>query len=166
MEQPYFTIFTAVYNKANHINKVFKGVRDQIFKDFEWIIVNDGSTDNSAALIKLFINENPEIRIKYFEQVNSGKHIAWNNAMKMAEGKLIIPVDADDYFLPESLEFFYEKWSCLSEPLKTKISGINVLCYDNDSFNIVGDPFPKDGLITNNVELYLRRPLREYFCIK
>ena len=156
MEQPYFTIFTAVYNKANHIDKVFKSVRDQIFKNFEWIIVNDGSTDNSPELIKLFINENQEIRIKYLEQVNSGKHIAWNNALKIAEGKLIIPVDADDSFLPESLEFFYEKWNCLSESLESKISGINVLCYDNDTFNIVGDLFPKDGLITNNVELCFR----------
>ena len=114
MDQVYFTIITLVYNKATHIDKVFKSIKDQTFKNFEWIVVNDGSTDNSSELIKEFIKENPDIRIKFLEQKNSGKHIGWNKAMEIADGKLIIPVDADDSFLPDSLEFFYEKWNNLT----------------------------------------------------
>jgi len=168
MDQVYFTIITLVYNKATHIDKVFKSIKDQTFKNFEWIVVNDGSTDNSSELIKEFIKENPDIRIKFLEQKNSGKHIGWNKAMEIADGKLIIPVDADDSFLPDSLEFFYEKWNNLTDTLKTKTSGINVLCYDNDSSDIVGDPFPTDGMTTNNVELSFRYKVKgdKWGCIR
>ena len=71
----------------------------------------------------------------------------------MARGQLFIPADADDYFLPETLLFFYEQWSKLSSLEQIELSGINVLCFDNETDNIVGPPFPMDGMKTNNLEL-------------
>lgn len=153
MDRPFFTIFTPVYNGQTHLERVFESINNQTFKNFEWIVVNDGSTDNSHDLITSFIDKHPEINITYIEQHNSGKHIAWNKAVEIAQGLLFIPADADDSFLPETLSFFHMHWIALSSREQEALSGINVLCFDNDSDNIVGPPYPMDGMKSNNLEL-------------
>ncbi len=153
VSKPYFTVFTPVFNGEKHLNRVFKSIVNITFRDFEWIIINDGSTDSSAILIHKFIEDHPGIDTIYIEQPNSGKHISWNRAVEMARGTLFVPADADDSFLPETLTFFYEKWNKIPVEGREGLSGINVLCLDNDSDKIVGTSFPADGLITNNVEL-------------
>jgi glycosyltransferase involved in cell wall biosynthesis len=155
-KNPYFTLFTSVFNGENHIHRVLESVDKQIFRDFEWIIVNDGSVDGTSKIIRTFIDNHPEIDIIYLEQENSGKHIAWNRAVKLARGKLFIPSDADDYFLPDTLSFFNKKWEALNYEEQSELSGISVLCLDNDTDNIVGTPFPFDGMKTKIHELYFR----------
>lgn len=153
MRNPFFTIFTSVFNGEKHIHRVFESINKQVFKDFEWIIVNDGSVDNTSVLINSFIQDHSEIEIIFLEQNNSGKHIAWNSAVKLARGQLFVPVDADDSFMPDTLSFFHESWNTLTSEEQLALSGINVLCLDNNTENIVGTPFPVDGMITNNLEL-------------
>lgn len=153
MNKPFFTIFTPVYNGDKSLHRVFKSVSKQTFKDFEWIIVNDGSIDNTDMLIKNFINEHTDMDIIYLEQENSGKHISWNMAIKIARGELFVPADADDSFIPDTLSFFHESWKKLSEEERLSLSGINVQCFDNDSNNFVGSLYPKDGMKSNNLEL-------------
>lgn len=168
MKDPFFTIFTPVFNGEKHLHRVFESVTKQIFRDFEWIICNDGSVDNTAALVKSFIQSHPEIDIIYLEQENSGKHVSWNKAVKLAKGKLFVPADADDYFMPDTLSFFHEKWNALTPKQQVSYSGINVLCFDNDTNNIVGTPFPVDGMITNNIELEYKYKLKgeKWGCIR
>ena len=153
VSKPNFTVFTPVFNGEKHLNRVFKSIANQTFTDFELIIINDGSTDSSAVLIHKFIEDHPGIEATYIEQPNSGKHISWNRAVEMARGTLFVPADADDSFLPETLTFFYEKSNKIPVEEREGLSGINVLCLDNDSDKIVGTSFPADGLITNNIEL-------------
>ncbi|MDZ7634115.1 MAG: glycosyltransferase family A protein [Bacteroidales bacterium] len=153
IKSPLFTVFTPVFNGEQHIHRVFKSITEQHFRDFEWIIINDGSTDNTATLVKSFLAEHPEIDAVYQEQPNAGKHISWNKAVELARGKLFVPADADDYFFPETLSYFFEKWNNLTPGDQTALSGINVLCLDNDSETVVGDSYPVDGMRTNNVQL-------------
>lgn len=90
---PFFTLFTPVFNGEKHIDRVFKSIAGQSFRDFEWIIVNDGSTDNTATLVKSFLAEHPEIDAVYHEQSNAGKHISWNKAVELARGNsLCLPM--------------------------------------------------------------------------
>jgi len=168
MKCPFFTIFTPVFNGEKHIHRVFKSILGLTFKNFEWIIINDGSTDNTSALIKTFIKTNPEIDITFVEQANSGKHISWNKAVQIARGVLFVPADADDYFFPETLSFFYDKWNKLPVDQQKMFSGINVLCLDNDTANVVGPLFPTDGMITNNLELAFKYKLtgEKWGCIR
>jgi len=168
MNHPYFTIFTPVYNGEKHISRVFESIIAQTYKDFEYIIVNDGSSDNTPNLIKTFIIQHPEINIIYIEQENSGKHIAWNKAVHLAKGQLFVPADADDYFFPETLSFFHKKWNSLSSKEQMKLSGINVLCFDNDTDNIVGNQYPTDGMKSNNLELQYKFKIRgeKWGCIR
>lgn len=77
-----FTIFTPCYNVENVIHRVFQSVENQTYDNFEWIIINDGSTDSSDDIIRKLIQTSPIIdRIKYYTQENKGKHIAWNRAV-------------------------------------------------------------------------------------
>lgn len=167
-EKPYFTVFTPVFNGEKHISRVFDSIKNQTFKNFEWIIIDDGSTDDTKYLIENFISHNPEIDIRFFPQANMGKHIAWNKAVDIARGHLFIPADADDYFLPDTLNFFYRHWESFSISEKNKFSGINVLCFDNDSQNIVGGPFPRDGMQTDNLLLQYKYKIKgeKWGCIR
>ena len=168
MGTAYFSVFTPVYNGEKHIHRVFESIEQQVYRNFEWIIVNDGSIDNTPSLIKSFIQLHPELDITYIEQPNSGKHNAWNLAVKLAKGLLFVPADADDYFIPETLLFFYEKWNGLPQKEQMSMSGINVLCYDNNSNDVLGTPFPVNGMKTNNIELEYKYKIRgeKWGCIR
>ena len=79
---PYFSVIIPLYNKESFIEKTLECVLNQTFKDFEIIIVNDGSTDNGLEKIKKFTDN----RIKIFQQENQGVSVARNKGMEMAEG--------------------------------------------------------------------------------
>lgn len=170
MPRPFFTLFTPAYNCENTIHRVFSSVAKQTFRDFEWIIINDGSKDNSSEVIKNLIKKDGyrDIEITFLEFENFGKHSVWNKGVKLGRGKFFVPADADDAFLPDALEFFYQKISSFSVEQLDTISGINVICLDNDTENIVGDSYPTDGYICTNFELKYKLNLsgEKWGCIK
>ena len=72
-----FTIFTPTYNRRELLKKLYESLKKQVYKDFEWIIVDDGSTDGTEGAVKEFISENI-LDIKYFYKKNEGKQRAYN----------------------------------------------------------------------------------------
>lgn len=90
-----FTIFTPTYNRAYILPVLYNSLVRQCSKNFEWLIVDDGSTDNTAFLINEFIEEK-KIPIRYFKQKNQGKHIAINTALELAESPWFCTIDSDD----------------------------------------------------------------------
>lgn len=105
----FITIFTPTYNRAYIISKLYKSLLMQTYKDFEWLIVDDGSTDKTQELIQSFSNQN-KINIIYFKQENGGKHRAINQGVKLAKGELFFIVDSDDYLPSNSLERIIYHW--------------------------------------------------------
>lgn len=103
------SIITPVYNRAYSLGNLYKSLVKQANKQFEWIVINDGSSDNTEELINEFIAEK-KINIIYEYQQNSGKHMALNKAIKIAKGELIFFVDSDDYLADSCIEFIIEKW--------------------------------------------------------
>lgn len=97
---PKFSVTIAVYNKEKHIAQTLESVLAQTFTDFEIIIVNDGSTDNSEAIINSFDDK----RIHYFTQKNQGAAAGRNAAIKKATAPFIALLDADDLWYPHYLE--------------------------------------------------------------
>lgn len=91
-----FNIFTPTYNRAYILPKLYRSLLNQVNQDFEWLVVDDGSTDNTEMLIKEFILEN-KIPIRYFKQKNQGKHIAINKAINLAQSPWFCIIDSDDY---------------------------------------------------------------------
>jgi len=162
-----FTVFTPVYNRKHTIHRVWESLKQQTFKDFEWIIVDDGSTDNVLPLLKEYKHE-ANFPVTILTQENKGKHFAWNRAVKIAKGELFLPADSDDAFVPETLERFQFHWKNIPKDQRCKFSGINCLCKDPETGEIVGDKFPQSPLISNNLELYYKYKVRgeKWGCIK
>lgn len=148
----FFTIFTPVYNGEKLFYRAFESVRNSIFRNFEWIIINDGSTDQSDALISSLIKDS-SIDITYINwSENKGKHIAWNYASQIAKGNVFIVLDCDDGFIPEALSILNEKWE---HHYKDKdIYGIDTLCINPDNNTIYGTRYPYDGIKATFEELF------------
>jgi|APLak6261660231_1056022.scaffolds.fasta_scaffold10261_1 glycosyltransferase involved in cell wall biosynthesis len=101
MSDPLVSIIMPVYNGERYISKAIESVLSQTYQNFELIIVNDGSTDNSKAVIDTYLKDP---RIRYIEQHNAGVAAARNTAIKKSQGELIGFLDQDDLWLPEKIE--------------------------------------------------------------
>lgn len=98
------TVFTPTYNRGYIIDKLYKSLLAQTNNDFEWIVIDDGSTDDTEEYFsEIMKNENP-FEIIYVKQPNGGKHRAINRGVKMARGDLFFIVDSDDYLLNNAIE--------------------------------------------------------------
>ncbi|WP_291136264.1 glycosyltransferase family A protein [Flavobacterium sp. UBA7663] len=105
------TIFTPTYNRAHLLERLYKSLCHQSNKDFEWVIVDDGSVDHTETVIESFQLEN-QISIQFYKQENSGKHIAINKGVSLAKGELFFIVDSDDYLSEHAIEevcFYFNK---------------------------------------------------------
>ncbi len=101
------TVFTPTYNRGYIIDKLYKSLLSQTNKNFEWIVIDDGSVDNTEEYFsEITKNENP-FKIIYVKQQNGGKHRAINRGVKMARGELFFIVDSDDYLLDDAIEKLY-----------------------------------------------------------
>ncbi len=97
------TVFTPAYNRGYTIGKLYESLCRQSFRDFEWLVVDDGSTDDTGTLLAAFIAEN-KIPIRYFRQENGGKHRAINRGVCEARSELFFIVDSDDHLADDALE--------------------------------------------------------------
>ncbi|MDB4666625.1 glycosyltransferase family 2 protein [Akkermansiaceae bacterium] len=98
------TVFTPTYNRIELIANLYQSLRRQTFRDFEWLVVDDGSTDDTEQLIKSWIDLEGGVLIRYIKQANGGKCRAINHGLDLAEGELFFTVDSDDYLMDNALE--------------------------------------------------------------
>ncbi len=96
-------ILTPTYNRGYTLNRLYGSLCQQTSKDFKWIVVDDGSQDNTKSIIEKFINEN-KINIEYYYQENGGKHRALNNGIKHINEDLTLIVDSDDWLTNDAVE--------------------------------------------------------------
>lgn len=108
------TIFTPTYNRANLLSRLYDSLCLQSSQNFEWIIVDDGSTDNTDDIVKTFISE-AKISIIYYRQENAGKHVAINKGVSLAKGDLFFIVDSDDYLTPGAVDFIKENYKRIED---------------------------------------------------
>ena len=101
---PKISVLMSAYNAEKYIAEAIDSVLSQSFSDFEFIIINDGSTDQTEAIVKKYQDE----RIRYFFQENTGLSKALNYGLKLSEGKYIARLDADDICYPNRLELQYD----------------------------------------------------------
>lgn len=132
------TIFTPTYNRGYIIHLLYESLCKQSSHDFEWIIIDDGSTDDTKKKIEIFIKEN-KIPIKYIYQSNGGKHRAINCGVQHANGELFFIVDSDDFLSPDAIESIIYHWN----KIKNKVSYAG-LCFRRINTNtkkIIGRDF-------------------------
>ena len=138
------TIFTPTYNRAYTLPKLYDSLCRQIDKDFEWIIVDDGSTDNTKDIIDEWIKEN-KIKIKYFFQENSGKMKAHNFVINVINTEWFLCVDSDDFIVDDCIQKIKQN---ILKVKSNKCSGI--VAYKGKSVNekLFDSEFPQKDYST------------------
>lgn len=111
MEHPLITVFTPTYNRAHLLPRLYESLKAQTCQDFEWIIVDDGSTDNTEAIAQSFFPPSGGMEGGLIRQPNGGKHRAINRGVKEARGELFFIVDSDDSLPNDSIEKIVFYWN-------------------------------------------------------
>jgi glycosyltransferase involved in cell wall biosynthesis len=148
-----FSVITPTYNRSHFLYRVYQSLYNQTFQDFEWIVINDGSTDNTDKIISQLIQDS-SFYIQYIYQENSGLHVARNKGVTMARGYLSVFLDDDDILTPFALERFWYWWNQIPPAQQDKFAGVTALCADLITGEIIGDRFPRDVMVANNVQMF------------
>ena len=109
------SVFTPLYNRAHLLSRIFISLCNQINKDFEWIIVDDGSNDKSEEVIDKLSTINHEFQIRFIYQENGGKHRAINRGVREAKGELFLILDSDDSLPPTSINTISRYYSSIKD---------------------------------------------------
>ncbi|NVD44402.1 glycosyltransferase family 2 protein [Qipengyuania atrilutea] len=141
-ELPLFTVFTPTYNRSATLTRLFRSINVQSFRDFEWLIVDDGSSDDTAAEVAKFAAI-ASFPLRYVWQPNGGKHTAINRGAALAAGKLFLTIDSDDELMPTALEIFNRAWSEIPIDRRSEFAGVTARCIDAGG-KLVGAPAPHD----------------------
>lgn len=142
MQKISFTIFTPTFNRADLINRVFDSLKLQTYTNFTWLIIDDGSTDNTNEIVNNFKKE-ANFSINYIYKQNEGKAAAINDALKIADGDWFIVFDSDDWCDPDALEILVDEIESLYELGIDHLYGaISVLKRDTSN-TIIGDDYSK-----------------------
>lgn len=147
-----FTVFTPTYNRAHLLPRLFESLMSQSFTDFEWVIIDDGSKDETSHIVQTF-NSGGLFPIRYQFQSHQHKKGAFNLAVKLARGKFFLPVDSDDELLPKALEILNHSWNEIPPKQQNHFSGVTGLRIDEYN-RIVGTPFPKTKMDSNSLEMF------------
>ncbi|MBP1148774.1 glycosyltransferase family 2 protein [Methylocaldum sp. RMAD-M] len=157
-----FTVFTPTYNRARLLAEVFESLKAQTFTDFEWIIVDDGSTDDTRARVEEW-QASAGFPIVYVHQENRGKHVAINQGLMLASGEFFLIQDSDDLLLPHTLKRFHEIWNAIPPEEKESLDGVMGLCAYRDG-SIVPKRFPRDSMDMSHREYWFEMNMKGDKC--
>jgi glycosyltransferase involved in cell wall biosynthesis len=137
------TVFTPAYNRAHTIWRTYESLCRQTCKDFEWLVIDDGSTDNTRELLEGWISDG-KISIRYIYQQNQGMHGAHNTAYKNIDTPLNTCIDSDDYMPDDAVEKIL---ACWREHGSEKFAGLIGLDVTEDG-EVIGTKIPQEMATT------------------
>lgn len=149
---PFITVFTPTYNRAYCLNKCYESLLRQTNKDFLWLIIDDGSTDDTQKLVQKWIEQTREFEIRYIYKENGGLHTGYNAAIERLDTELAICVDSDDYLVDNAIERISDFWR---ENNDGEVAGIVALDATADN-KVIGDFLPEQATI-NLIDLTIGR---------
>jgi glycosyltransferase involved in cell wall biosynthesis len=149
---PFITVFIPAYNRAALLPLALASVDQQTFRDFEVVVVDDGSTDDTRAVAQEWIARN-RFPLRYIHQENQGMHASHNTAIAHARGLLTMRLDSDDTLLPQALEHIHRRWQAIPDADKPRFAGISGLCL-NDDGTISGEPYPREVVDSDYLEIF------------
>lgn len=146
------TIFTPTYNRKENLKNLYESLINQTFKNFEWLIVDDGSTDGTEEYIKN-LKSKSNININYIYKSNGGKPSAYNVALEHAIGDIFLCCDSDDVIAKDALIRINEDFQKNAD--NDEICGaVYLKSFISDSNNVVGTKFPVDGMVSSYYDIY------------
>lgn len=148
------SILTATYNRANLLERLYASIVNNIFNelDVEWLIMDDGSTDNTQEVVSNFENMK-HLSVQYYKQENQGKMQAINNLMEYVTGELVMECDSDDYFLESALKKIYTKSEILFKD--NDLYGL-IFLKNETKTNLSGNKFTKENVKTTMFDMYFK----------
>ena len=149
MNGPLITVFTPAFNRAHTIWRTYQSLCRQTCKDFIWMVIDDGSTDNTAELV-LKWKENSEFEIIYIYQQNQGMHGAHNTAYQNITTELNVCIDSDDYMPDDAIELITNFWRNNGSEKYAGIIGLDV----DLNQQIIGTEFPNNLKETTLTDFY------------
>lgn len=165
------TVFTPTYNRSNLLGRLYDSLQNQTNYQFEWLVVDDGSTDNTKQLFDIWTKRDNPFSIRYYYSKNGGKHRAINQGVRLAKGKLFFIVDSDDFLLPNAIELLVS-WD------KDIPTGGNYAAISGNKgfpdYSLVGNTFnsyyldctyidrKENNIIGDKAEAYYTNVLRKY----
>ena len=135
------TIFTPTYNRAHTLPRTYESLLKQNNKDFIWLIIDDGSSDNTEELVREWQSKDNGFEIRYIYKENGGMHTAHNTAYANINTELNICIDSDDCMAENAVDKILSKWAQVRDK---GYAGIIALDADMNTGNIIGKGFPED----------------------
>lgn len=151
-KKPTITVFTPTYNRAYCLHNGYEALCRQTIKDFLWIVVDDGSTDNTKELVKSWQSKDNGFEIRYIYKENGGLASGYNTAIANLDTELAVCVDSDDYLPDDAIERIVNFWDRNRDEKYAGIVGWD--CAPDGT--IIGDPFP-DRKSINLIDLLVGR---------
>ena len=138
------TFFTPTYNRAHILTRCYESLCNQNSFDFKWLIVDDGSSDNTKELVDRWIAQEDRFEIRYIYKENGGLHTAFNVAVAEVDTELFVCFESDDIFTPEAMTIIENTWKAVRE---SDCVGFITLCKDMDG-KLIGTRFPENVKMT------------------
>ena len=138
-ENVQLTVFTPAYNRADTLERCYKSLQRQSNKGFEWLIIDDGSTDNTSEIVKQWQSEKNDFKIRYIYKKNGGLHTAYNKAIENMDTELSVCIDSDDYMPDNAVEIILNFWN---ENGSEEYAGITGLDFDEKTKENIGGVYP------------------------
>jgi glycosyltransferase involved in cell wall biosynthesis len=149
-----FTVFTGTRNRAHTLPRVYESLKAQTFRDFEWLIIDNESTDGTPELIARWQAE-ADFPIRYIYHANRGQHGSANRGAQEARGELFLRFDSDDSCEPNALERLKHHWDSIPPDERHRFAGVTVLT-NNERGEIHGTRFPFDPTDSDSIEIRYR----------
>lgn len=145
------TVFTPLYNRKTTLKRTYESLCRQTNKDFIWLIIDDGSTDNPYEEIEKWLAKDNGFEIKYIYKENGGMHTAHNTAYENIDTELNVCIDSDDYMPDNAVELILDCWK---ENKDKGYAGIIALDYADSTKAVIGKELPKDKNSTTLMGYY------------
>lgn len=155
MKHPFITILTPTYNRASLLPRLFDSLLRQTNKDFEWIVVDDGSTDDTREVVANLKEKcGGAFPMGYVYKANGGKHMAINIGAERARGELLFIADSDDLLIDDALETVANSWHDISDD--KSFAGIAGLDITMDTREVIGSGLPQEHIDCNAIDIRYR----------
>lgn len=138
MDKPILTVFTPAYNRADLLTRCYESMCKQTNKNFIWMIVDDGSTDNTREISESWVKNTKDFQVIYIYKENGGLHTAYNTAIANIDTELCVCIDSDDFMPDNAVGLILDFWK---KNGSDKYAGIVGLDFDMDG-NVIGDMLP------------------------
>lgn len=151
MSKPFLTVFTPAYNRAYTLPRTYESMKSQRNTDFIWLVVDDGSSDNTAELVRQWQSEKNGFEIQYVHKENGGMHTVHNTAYELIDTELNTCVDSDDALAPDAVQIIYDAWQKVKDKGYAGLLGLDA----EFGGKLIGKGFP-EGLTETTLYGYYR----------